>query len=57
MIHLEEINDDIEMNGQLVSVSKSAIEKFVEWQRSQKTKLKVMSVQKTNTGLFVVYEK
>jgi hypothetical protein len=57
MIHVEEINDDVELNGQLISISKSAGEKFIEWQKSHKIKLKVISVQKTNTGLFVVYEK
>jgi hypothetical protein len=61
MIYVEEINDDIKVSGQLVSISKSAIDKFVVWQnqmkRLSKEKFSVISVQKTNTGVFVVYEK
>ena len=60
MKHIEEIYDEYNAKGSVPILTKSAIEKFIEWQKTQK-KLKstfnVISVQKIPKGLFVVYEK
>jgi hypothetical protein len=60
MINIEEIRNDYNTKGSLPILSKSALEKFVEWQKELLKKhktAKVLSVQKTRDGIFVVWEK
>ncbi len=61
MKHIEEIYDEYNAKGSVPILTKSAIEKFVEWQKTQKRlnkdKFNIISIQKIPKGLFVVYEK
>ena len=60
MKFIEEFSDDYKLSasGSIIGINKTAKDKFMEWQMLLKgQKPTVISVQKTNTGLFVVYEK
>lgn len=60
MKHIEEFSDDYKLSnlGSIIGIRKTAKDKLMEWQRSFKgQKPTIISIQKTNEGLFVVYEK
>jgi len=57
MTKLIEFTDDYKVSGSLASLKKSALDKFAEWQKEFKGKKPtIRSVQRTEFGLFVVYE-
>lgn len=59
MIYIEEFIDEYKLSGSgYPATVKSATDKFMAWQKSFKgAKPDIMSVQKINNGLFVVYKK
>lgn len=59
MKYIEEFSDDYKLSnsGSIIGTIKTAKDKFMEWQRSSKPKPTIISVQKINNGLFVIYEK
>jgi hypothetical protein len=61
MIYVEEFLDEYKFSktGSLPATVKTAADKFINWQKSfpNSKKPSIISVQKVNNGIFVVYEK
>jgi len=58
MTELIEFHDQYKAGGSHPILVKTAIQLFVEWQKKEKKNkgFKILSVQKIDRGIFVVYE-